>query len=237
MGSVIELLEEMECYLSFPNEDVFQGVAFPEETPIIPPKEVTPQSTQPTPASTPIKKAMKDMTMEPIAEKKPLNQFPGWEKVLHPSRPIVTAGETPPLLRGTKQRPHSLSSGGGLVQQPQAKEPGVSATQSEPPLPTSKSEVVWQVTPPLGFIGVTACLWTDQSLEGVCKIPLDPLMIEVILAPTVATMSMSHIVRDEVTGATYMDTMTTLVGWVTLSGPGQEASAQGPTIQDITDLI
>ena len=51
-GSVIELQEEMECYLSFSNEDVFKGIALPEETLIIPPKEVTPQSTKPTPAST-----------------------------------------------------------------------------------------------------------------------------------------------------------------------------------------
>ena len=38
----------------------------------------------------------------------------------------------------------------------------------------------------------------------------------------VAAMSSSHIVKDEATGVTYMDTMTTLVGWVTLSGPKQE---------------
>ena len=35
------------------------------------------------------------------------------------------------------------------------------------------------------------------------------------------------IVKEEVTGVTYMDTMTTSVGWVTLSGPRQEALAQG----------
>ena len=50
-------------------------------------------------------------------------------------------------------------------------------------------------------------------------------------------MSTSHIMRDKVTGATYVDTVTTSVGWVTLSGPGQETLAQGPTIQDVTDLI
>ena len=50
-------------------------------------------------------------------------------------------------------------------------------------------------------------------------------------------MSASCIVKDEVTGVTYMDTVTTLVGRVTLSGPEQETSAQGPTIQDIIDLI
>ena len=43
--------------------------------------------------------------------------------------------------------------------------------------------------------------------------------------------------RDEVMGVTYMDTVTTSVGRVTLSNPKQETSAQGPTIQDITDLV
>ena len=167
---------------------------------------------------------MKKATMEPTAKKRPPNQFPNWEKMLHPSRPVVATGETLPLSRDMKQRPHSQSSGGGLVWQPQTKEQGVSTIQSEPPLPTSKSEVIQQVTLPPGFIGVTACLWRDQLLEGVCKVPLDPLTIEVILVPPVATMSTSHIMRDEVTGATYMDTMTTSVGWVThhdhLSGMG-----------------
>ena len=90
---------------------------------------------------------------------------------------------------------------------------------------------------PPGFIGVTACLQRDQLPEGVCKVPLDPLMIEVILAPAVATMSTSCIMSDKVAGATYMDTVTTLVGWVTLSGPRLETSAQGPTIQDVMDLV
>ena len=44
-GSMIELQEEMECYLSFSDVDVFKGVVLQKETPIIPPKEVTPQST------------------------------------------------------------------------------------------------------------------------------------------------------------------------------------------------
>ena len=49
-GSVIELQKEMECYLSFSNEDVFKGMALQEETPTIPPKGATPHSTKPTPS-------------------------------------------------------------------------------------------------------------------------------------------------------------------------------------------
>ena len=88
-----------------------------------------------------------------------------------------------------------------------------------------------------GFIGVTACLWRDQLPEEVCEVPPDLLGMAVLSGPAVVTMSTSCIVKDEVTGMTYMDTMTASVGHVTLSGPRHEASAQGPTIQDVTDVI
>ena len=125
VGSVIELWEEMKCYLSFSDEDVFKGVALPKEAPIIPSEEATPGGTQPTPADTPVKEAAVDITMEPDAEKRPPDKFPGWEKVLHPSRPIVTAGEIPPLSKGPRWRPCSQGLGEELVQIPQTEEPSV----------------------------------------------------------------------------------------------------------------
>ena len=115
VGSMIELWEEMECYLSFSNEDMFKGIAPPEETSVIPPEEVTPQCAQPTPDGAPMKEAVVDTTVEPAAEKRPPNKFPDWEKVLHPSRPVVATGQIPPLSRGLRQRPHSWSTGEGLV--------------------------------------------------------------------------------------------------------------------------
>ena len=114
-GNIVELWEEMKCCISFSDEDVFNGIALPEETPIIPPKEATPKNTQLTLANLPVKEATMDMTMEPTAEKKPPNKFPGWKKVLHLSRPIVDTGQIPPLLRGPRQRPHSWSLGKRLV--------------------------------------------------------------------------------------------------------------------------
>ena len=88
---------------------------------------------------------------------------------------------------------------------------------------------------PPEFAGVTACLWRDQLPEGVSD--PDLLRMTVLSGPLIVTMSTSCIVKDEVAGVTYMDTVTTLLGWVTLSGPRQEASAQRLTIQDIMDLI
>ena len=101
-GSVVELWEEMKCYVSFCDEDVFSGIALSEEPPIIPPEEATPKGAQPTLANPPVKEATMDVTMGPTAEKKPSNQFPCWEKVLHLLRPIVAAGQIPPILRGPK---------------------------------------------------------------------------------------------------------------------------------------
>ena len=57
----------------------------------------------------------------------------------------------------------------------------------------------------------------------ICEVPQDPLRVAALLAPTVATISASCIVRDEAMGVTYMDTVTTSVGWVAISGPHQEA--------------
>ena len=110
-------------------------------------------------------------------------------------------------------------------------------TKSEPSSPTRELEVVWQVTPPPGFTGVTACPWRDQLPEKVYKLPQDLLRMAAVLGPTVATMCASCIVKDKATGVTYMDTITTSVGQMAISGPKQEASTQGPIIEDITDLM
>ena len=81
------------------------------------------------------------------------------------------------------------------------------------------------------------CLRRDPPLEEAHKVSPNPLAVGVMSAPGVATMSTSHIMKDKVTGVTYMDTVTTSVGRVVLSGPEQETPAQGPKIEDVTDLI
>ena len=63
------------------------------------------------------------------------------------------------------------------------------------------------------------------------KVPPDPLAVGVMLASGVVNMSKSHIVKDEVTGVTYKDMVTTLMGREALSGPEQETLAQGPKIK------
>ena len=72
--------------------------------------------------------------------------------------------------------------------------------------------------------------------EKACEVPPDPLRIAAVMEPTVATMSASCIIKDKVTGVTYMDTVTTSVGQVALSDPEQGTPTKGSIIEDITDL-
>ena len=81
-----------------------------------------------------------------------------------------------------------------------------------------------------------ACLQRSPSLEKAHGVPPDPLQITAVLEPTMAMMSTSCLVMDEATGVTYMDTITTSVGMVALSGPEQGTPTGGPIIEDITDL-
>ena len=82
--SVKELWEEMRCYLSFSDEEVFEGMTPPEEMSTSPNKKAEPQSTAITPAVAPEVQAITKAAGELAAERKS-PKFPGWEKVLHPS--------------------------------------------------------------------------------------------------------------------------------------------------------
>ena len=56
-----------------------------------------------------------------------------------------------------------------------------------------------------------------------------------LAAPGMASISSSHIMKDELTGTTYMDMVTTSVRRVTISSPGLGTLPTGPTIEDIMD--
>ena len=75
--SVLELREEVRWYLSFTDEEVFWGMALPEEE-----EEESLQT--PGPTNFPEAPCMP----EPVLERRAL-KFAGWEKVLHPARPVV----------------------------------------------------------------------------------------------------------------------------------------------------
>ena len=110
---------------------------------------------------------------------------------------------------------------------------------SAPPRPSPSTQALALVqlpTPPRGFSGVTACLHAPELEEVEFEPPMGVMPIGLVAAPGMASVSSSHIIKDELMGVTYMDTVTTSVGRVTISGLGLEASPTGPTIEDITDL-
>ena len=67
------------------------------------------------------------------------------------------------------------------------------------------------------------------------ELPVGLMPMELVAAPGIASMSSSHIIKDELMGVTYMDMVTTSIGRVTISSLGLEAFPTGPTIEDIMD--
>ena len=76
----------------------------------------------------------------------------------------------------------------------------------------------------------------DPLPETALKAPPEPLWLEMQIKPAIAMMCTSHIVQDEATGITYMDTVTTSMGQVALGDPHLAIQTPGTTIEDITDL-
>ena len=89
--SVKELREEVKWYLSFSDEEVFQGVALP--------KKEEDQSLETLPANIPKMPCTPELATERRSPK-----FLGWEKILHPSWPVVAAGEISPPCKASRPR-------------------------------------------------------------------------------------------------------------------------------------
>ena len=139
-GSVLEIREVKKCYVSFPNDAIFGGVALPEGSLTDQTETTAPGSTQPASTDSPIEKvATKEVTLaekaaaeeaapigrppegpstSQILSKGPTRrehlpiQFPGWREVLYPSRPVTAAGKVPPIPWESRWRPCNKSSRG-----------------------------------------------------------------------------------------------------------------------------
>ena len=215
----------MRCYLSFSDKEVFEGVTPPDEVSTDPVEEAEPHSMKTVPAVTPKEQATREASQGPAMERKS-PKLPRWEKVLHPSWPVVPTGQLPHPSKSPEQT-HLLMADCNWH---------TKMAPIEAPSHVQELEAAQWWTPTPGFLEVTACL-RGQLLEEVSEAPLGPFAMGMMTAPGVVTMSASHVIRDEVTGATYLDMVTTLVGRVTLSGPEREIPAQGPTIEDVMDLV
>ena len=171
--------------------------------------------------------------LQPVPERR-APKFVGWEKVLHPSQPVVAAGDiprptrTPRLKVEVRQMPHMIS-----MKLPVS--PLKTSTLPQPS-PSMHALVLLQpLTPPRGFTGVTACLRVPELVEVDLELPVGLMPMELVAAPGITSMSSSCIIKDELMGVNYMDMVTTSIGRVTISGPGLEAFPTSPTIEDIKD--
>ena len=89
-------------------------------------------------------------------------------------------------------------------------------------------------TLPCSFLGVMSCLCMPELVEVDLEPTMDTMPIGLVATVGISSMSASHIVKDEATGVTYLDTIMTSIGRVALSSQDLEAPSSGPTIEDIT---
>ena len=224
MKSILELREEVKWYLFISEEEVFWGVALPK-------KEE--EDSLHTLCAADISKT--HCAPEPAPEGRD-PKFLGWEKVLHPSQPVVATGEITQLTRTLRLKVGSNQ----LSQMIPIKLPVSPPRTPTLPQPSPPTQSLVLVQPPTllhGFLGVTACLHTPELIEVDLEVPVGTMPIGLVATPGISSVSSSCIVKDEITGITYMDTVTTSIGRVTLSGPDPEACSTGPTIEDITDWV
>ena len=213
--SVKELQEEMKCYLSFLDRDILEGVTPMEGMPSSPFEGAESPSMMTVPAATSWEQPVKETPQKPVKERK-CPKFPRWEKVLHPSQPVVVAGQPPHQSRSPEQTYPLVA----ICNQP------TNIVSPEPTSPLWELEVAHQWVPTPGFLEVTACL-KSQSPREAPKTPPVPLAMGMMTAPGVTTMSASHVIRDEATS----------VRRVTLSSPEGKIPMPGSEIEDITNLI
>ena len=147
----MELRREVGFYLSFTDEEVFQGVELPQEersSLSVPP---TPTADAPGNIDTP--------EMPPILEVAP--KYARWNMVVHPSQPVVAAGETPQLASMLRARRRTLQLSRTISISPPPKPPKAPSPPRSPLLARTLA-LVRPPTPPRGFAGVVTCLKTPE---------------------------------------------------------------------------
>ena len=180
--SAKELQEKMDCYLSFSDKEVFEDVTPLEGMPTSPVEEAEPHSMMAIPTITSKEQAAKE-TSQKLAKERKCPKFPGWEKVLHPSQPVVVVGQPSHPSRSPEWTYLLMTN----CNQP------MKIALTETPSPMQELEVAHQWTPTPGFLEVTTCL-RGQSPEGVPEAPPVPLAVQMMTAPGLATMSASCVV-------------------------------------------
>ena len=92
-----------------------------------------------------------------------------------------------------------------------------------------------KVTPPLGVKGVIACLLRESPPLAIIETTPEVRQLAMLAEHAVMTMYATCIVQDEVTGVTYMDTVTASVGRVALRNPHMVATLPGSTVEELAE--
>ena len=116
-----------------------------------------------------------DRAPEPMLEGR-APKFLGWEKMLHPSQPVVAAGDIPQPARTPR-----LKVGSSQISQMIPIKPPVSPPRTPtPPQPSPSTQALalaWPPTLPHGFSGLMACLCAPELVEVDLKAPVDVMPI------------------------------------------------------------
>ena len=92
------------------------------------------------------------------------------------------------------------------------------------------------IVPPPGFKEIAQSLTRDQPSPVTIEAPQEVRPPNLLVGPTMAILSATQISQDEVTVITYMDTITTSVGWVALENTHMVANLREPVLEDVTDI-
>ena len=102
------------------------------------------------------------------------------------------------------------------------------------PLPARALALVRPPTPPCSFTGVAACLRTLELVEVDQNMPVSTMAMGMVSNPSMSSISLSQVVKDNETGLVYLDTIAVSIGRMVI---GSTETREGPTIEDMTDQL
>ena len=221
--SMAEVRREVGFYLSFTDEEVFQGVDLPKE------EGDKPSASTTTAADTPDTTA----TVETLPTQRVTPAYAGWDTVLHLSQPVIATGEVSQLTAVLQAKRRVLQPTWTI---PFSPPPKTSKASSPPrsPLPAKALVLVKPPILPRGFTGVVTCLRTLKLVEVDRDTPASVVTMGMVSDPSISSICSSRVVRDDEKGLVYLDTVTTSIGRMII---GSTESKEGPTVEDMTDQL
>ena len=192
--SMIKLREEVKFYLSFMDEEVFQGVDLPEKDGDKP-LASTATATDPC-GATAAEKTLPTWKVTPA--------YAGWDTVLHLSWPVMVTGEVPPPTTALQAKWSILWPIRTIPSSPPPKTPKASSLPKSPP-PAKALALVRPPTLPCGFARVTTCLRTLELEEVDQDTPASVVTMGVVSGPGMSSICLSWVVRDDKKGLWYLE--------------------------------